>query len=60
MSEYRLVYERKCPFKLILFDERLIEKVGKETVEEQEELIVKLLVKGSDDRPDLVRIELFS
>lgn len=60
MNDYRLVYERKCPFTLVLFDERLIEKVGREMVDEHEDLLVKLLVKGPDDRPDAVRIELLS
>lgn len=60
MNDYRLVYERKCPFTLRLKDTELISKLGKETVDEQEDLIVKLLVKGPDDRPDMVKVELFS
>ena len=60
MHDFRLVYERKCPFTLRLRDSDLKDKLGQDFVDEQEELIVKLLVKGPDDRPDCVRIELFS
>jgi hypothetical protein len=55
-----MVYERKCPFKLCLRDSELIPKLGRDTIDEDEELIVKLLVKGPDDRPEMVRVELFS
>lgn len=59
MHNFRLVYERKCPVTLVLRDMELIAKVGQE-VQEEEELIVKLLVRGPDDSPDMVRIELLS
>ena len=44
---------------LVLRDMELIAKVGQE-VQEEEELIVKLLVRGPDDNPDMVRIEMLS
>ena len=59
VHNFRLVYERKCPVTLVLRDMELIAKVGQE-VQEEEELIVKLLVRGPDDNPDMVRIEMLS
>ena len=60
VNDFRLVYERTCPFTLVLRDSDLKAKLGKDTVDEQEDLIVKLLVKGPDDNPAMVRIELLS
>ena len=60
MNDFRLVYERTCPFTLVLRDPDLKVKLGRDTVDEREDLIVKLLVKGPDDNPAMVRIELLS
>ena len=60
MYDFRLVYERKCMFDLLLRDREMIEKSGLDEIREQEELIVKILVRGSDDKPEMVRMELQS
>lgn len=53
------MYERKCPFTLHVIAPELIEKVG-HTIEQAEELKVKILAQGgTDDRPEVVKIELF-
>ena len=59
MHDYRLVYERKCPFSLLITDEEMLEKVGRKEVRETEELIVKILVRGSDELNE-VKVELHS
>lgn len=60
MYDFRLVYERKCQFVLLLRDREMIEKSGLDEIREPEELIVKILIKGSDDKPEMVRMELHS
>lgn len=60
MYDFRLVYERKCPFTLLLRDREMIEKVGRDEIREDEELTVKILLRGPDDKPEIVRIELHS
>lgn len=47
-------------FDLLLRDREMIEKSGLDEIREQEELIVKILVRGSDDKPEMVRMELQS
>ena len=59
MYDYRLVYERKCPFSLLITDAEMLEKVGWPEVREQEELTVKILVRGSENQPEL-KVELQS
>ena len=59
VHDYRLVYERKCPFSLLITDEEMLEKVGRKEVRETEELIVKILVRGSDELNE-VKVELHS
>ena len=56
---YRLIYERKCPFMLHVVDEQLIEKVG-HPIAEAEEMPVRILLKGPDESPEVVKIELSS
>ena len=58
--DFRMVYERKCQFVLLLRDREMIEKSGLDEIREPEELIVKILVRGSDDKPEMVRMELHS
>lgn len=59
MGGFRLIYERKCPFTLYVVDDELIEKVG-HTIEQDEEMPVRILVKGADESPEVVKIEISS
>lgn len=49
---YRLIYERKVPFELVISDPEVIEKVG-EPVIRPEEMIIKLLISVSTHLLDL-------
>ena len=44
VDDYRIVFERKCPFELNLVDADVVARVGHEIIS-QEDLIVKILVK---------------
>ena len=52
MGGFRLVYDRKCQFTLHVVAPELIEKVG-HTIQQAEELRVKILAKVSDNLSDL-------
>ena len=43
---FRLLYERKVPFELVISDQEVIEKVG-EPVIRPEEMLIKLLISVS-------------
>lgn len=46
VDDYRIVFERTCPFELNLIDAEVVARVGHEIVS-NEDLVVKILVKVS-------------
>ena len=46
VDDYRIVFERTCPFELNLIDAEVVARVGHEIVS-TEDLVVKILVKVS-------------
>ena len=54
------MYERKCPISLHVVDAEMIEKVGHEVEsgEEDREKLVKILIRGSDECPEVLKLEI--
>ena len=44
VDDFRIVFERQCPFKIALVDPEVLQRVGDEARSE-EDIIVKILVK---------------
>ena len=56
---FQLAYEREVPFEMHVVDEEMIEKVG-HSVQCAEEIIVKICIKGTNESPQCVKVELLS
>jgi len=56
---YRTIYERKCPFEIILNHEEVARRVGHK-VSTFEDLIVKILARERGHSVQEIKIELFS
>ena len=59
VGDFKLIYERKVPFSMHVVDEEMIEKVG-HPVQCEEDIMVKILTKGHDECPEVVKVELMS